>query len=299
MPDVVVPEGSGDEHPAVAEPTSFDQPTVRTVGGMSIPTFGFGTYRLRGDVATTMTVAALERGVRHIDTAQMYQNEAEIGTALQRVGLERDEVFLTTKIDNGNHAPDTLVASLRTSLDQLRTDYVDLLLIHWPVEWDTIGATLSTLAQVQASGMARHIGVSNFTLEQLELAQHLAPIEALQVECHAYFQQPTLLRWCQEREWAFTAYSPLAQGELLDEPTLRQIADDHGVTASAVALAWLVQRRQVNVIPRTSSVAHLEDNLAARTVTLTPDQIDAVDQLDRNRRLISPDFAPWHLEAST
>lgn len=295
MGDVLVTEGDGTPHPVAVTPKVFgDEPIVQSRGGMQLPSLGIGTYRLCDDVARTVVRAALERGVRHIDTAQMYRNEAEIGAAVRESGVDRDRIHITTKIDNDNHSPGALVESVRRSLSDLGTDYVDLLLVHWPVAWDGIGATLSTLAQVHASGSARHIGVSNFTVEQLEVAQNYAPLETLQVECHPYFQQRRLRRWCEERGWAFTAYSPLAQGSVVDEPALAAIAGELGVTAPAVALAWLMSLPQVATIPRTGTIDHLEANLAARHVQLSAEQIDRIEQLDRNRRIVDPDFAPWN-----
>lgn len=294
MGDVLVPEGDGTPHPVAVSPKVFSGPTVESRGGMQIPSLGIGTYRLGGEVARTIVRAALERGIRHVDTAQMYGNEAEVGAALRDSGLARDAVHVTTKIDNDNHSPEALIESVRQSLADLGSDYVDLLLVHWPVAWDGVGATLSTLAQVQASGAARHIGVSNFTIDQLEVAENYAPLEMLQVECHPYFQQRRLRTWCEERGWAFTAYSPLAKGAVVDEPALAAIADEHGVTAPAVAIAWLMSLPQVVTIPRTGSLDHLDANLAARHVQLTEEQVDLIGMLDRGWRIVDPDFAPWN-----
>ncbi len=288
------PEGSQRPLPATLNPKSFDEPVVETVGGMQIPVFGFGTFRLDGGDAYRMTAAAIEQGVRYIDTAQMYGNEAEVGRAVADSEVPRDELFITTKIDNDKHEPDDLTRSLRRSLERLSTDYVDLLLIHWPVHWDRIGATLSTLAQAQGGGYAHHLGVSNFTAEQLEVAQNFAPLEVLQVECHPFFQQHELRRWCSDRKWAFTAYSPLAQGRAIGNETLEKIGKNHGVSGAAVALKWLSTLPQVNVIPRTSSEDHLRQNLAARTLELSEKELATVASLHTGQRLIDPDFGPWN-----
>ncbi len=261
---------------------------------MEIPVFGFGTYQLREDTAQTMTRVALEHGVRHIDTAQGYHNEEFVGAGVKESGVDRDEIFITTKIDNSMHEPDALARSIRESLVKLDTDYVDLLLIHWPVEWDRIGATLSTLNQVHGGGLARHIGVSNFTIDQLETAKEIAPLEVLQVECHPWFQQPELRTWCEDHGWAFTAYSPLGKGKAVDDPVLADIAATHGVAPTAVALKWLSTLPMVNVIPRTSSEEHLAFNLQARELELSDDELDRVAALHNGQRLINPPFGPWN-----
>jgi 2,5-diketo-D-gluconate reductase B len=224
----------------------------------------------------------------------MYGNEADVGTALSESGVERSEVFVTTKIDDDHHEPHHLVASVEKSLELLGTDHVDLLLLHWPTHWDRVAATLSTMAQVQASGLAHHIGVSNFTLDQLHDVSDFAPIEVLQVECHPYLQQQDLRAWCVEHGWAFTAYSPIARGEVLQDDTIAGIAETHDTDPAAIALAWLLSKPQVTAIPKTTSEQHLQSNLAALAIELTDDEIARIDQLDDNRRMVDPDSAPWN-----
>ena len=303
-PIVPVGEGDGSAHPTVTdvEPTanqrSQTSDTVSTAvveskGGMQMPRLGLGTWQLDDDVAAEMVAAAIEMGYRHIDTAQMYGNERGVGTGIARAGVPADELFVTTKVDNANHEPDALAESVEQSLERLGVDRVDLLLIHWPVEWDRISATMAALANVHAGGLTRHIGVSNFTIEQLEKVATMAPIEALQVECHPFFQQDELRAWCVDHGWAFTAYSPVAQGDVFDDETLSGIADAHGVTASAVALAWLIQLDSVAAIPRTSSVDHLRDNFSALDLRLSDDEIASIDALPARDRLVDPGFAPW------
>ncbi len=296
-PEVLVPEGEGGTLPVTSNPKDFDVPCVITAGGMQIPKLGFGTYELEGQSAYDMTLAALNDGIVHIDTAQMYGNEDRVGAAIATSSVTRSEIFLTTKIDNHQHEPAALTASIHASLRKLQTDYVDLLLIHWPVEWDAIGATLATLTHVQGAGLARHIGVSNFTQEQLEIATRHAPLEVLQVECHPYFQQPELRAWCADNGWAFTAYSPLGQGKAIGDAVLDDIGSTHGVSGTAVALAWMMTLPQVNVIPRTSSVEHLHANNQARSIELTDAEKDRIAGLADGKRLIDPDFGPWNITA--
>jgi 2,5-diketo-D-gluconate reductase B len=291
--------GEGDSRPYPAEGgsrRSFDQPTIESAAGMVMPALGLGTWQLDGDTAVEMVRAVLEHGIRHVDTAQMYGNEAQVAEGIATARVDRADVFLTTKVANEHHEPSEMVRSVEESLRRLRTDHVDLLLVHWPVSWDRIGATLSTLAQIQAGGLARHIGVSNFELDQLEQVADQAPLEALQVECHPFFQQERLRDWCRTRGWVFTAYSPLARGEVLHDPTLQQIAATHEISPAAVALNWLLAQPGVAAIPRTSSVEHLEADLAARDVHLSAEELTAIAALDAGERKVSPDFAPWQAD---
>ena len=304
-PPVPVAEGESTPHATVtdAEPTARQDsqmsdtvftPIVESKGGMQMPRLGFGTFQLEPDTAERMVAEAIEVGYRHIDTAQMYQNEEAVGKGLVASGVSTDEIFVTTKVDNDNHEPEALVESVEASLEKLQLDHVDLLLVHWPVHYDRIAATVAALANVHAGGMTRHIGVSNFTIEQLEQVKGMAPIEALQVECHPYFQQRELLDWCVENDFALTAYSPVAQGKVFDDDVLSEIAEAHGSNPGAVALAWLMQRDHVCAIPRTSSSDHLADNFAAVELELGDDEIARIDDLDdAHGRIVSPPFAPW------
>lgn len=292
---VLVDEGTDSEHPLLDAPgKDFGrQPIVTTSRGLTMPRAGFGTYELVGGEATSMVEAALELGIRHIDTAQSYGNERAVGKAIGSSAVDRADVFLTTKIDNDNHRPADLITSVEQSLERLQTSHLDLLLVHWPVEWDIIAATLDTLAQVQASGLTNHIGVSNFTVDQLDEVKSFAPLEVLQVECHPFLQQRELRAWCEDNDWIFTAYSPLAQGAVSDDRRLREIADDHETTAAAVSLAWLYHQANVVAIPRTRDPEHLADNWDARNLSLTQSDLSALAELDAGRRLVDPEDAPW------
>ncbi len=291
----IVGEADSSPHPTIGEADRFgNQPTVATPTGLRVPKLGIGTWRLDDDEAGDIVAAALHLGVRYVDTAQMYGNERGVGDGISRSGVPRSEIFITTKIDNSNHEPDAVVASTEASLRRLDTDHVDLLLIHWPTGWDRMGATMSTLAQVQASGMAHHIGVSNFTVEQLDQVADFAPLEMLQAECHPFFQQNELRSWCDTHGWAFTAYSPLAKGAVMDDDVLQSIAASHDVSPATVTLAWHLRQDGLTVIPRTSSVDHLRSNLTALEFELTDDEISRIDELDEGRQLISPDHAPWN-----
>jgi len=294
MTDAVLPVPDNDPTVAGAAADFVGQPVVRTGRELVIPSLGFGTWQLDEEAAAKMVRAAIAAGYRHIDTAQMYGNEAGVGSGIAASKVDRSDLFVTTKVDNDAHEPDDLVSSVRESLDKLHTDYVDLLLIHWPVHYDRIEATMAALSQVRAEGIARHIGVSNFTINQLDEVVEMAPLEVLQVECHPYFQQRELRRWCVEHDWAFTAYSPLGQGEIFNSEGFAAIADSVGAPPAEVALAWLIGLDRVTAIPRSSDQMHLESNFNATKLQLSADVRAAIDELDSGQRLIDPDFAPWN-----
>lgn len=295
---VIVGEGESARHPLAGARDGVrsafaDQPTVEMPSGGHLPALGLGTWQLEGDGCRRIVAEALALGVRHIDTAQMYGNEADVGAGIAQSDTSRDEIFLTTKVDNNHHEPGPLVESVERSLERLGTDHVDLLLVHWPVEFNRVGATMSALAQVQAAGLAHHIGASNFTIEQLDQSADFAALEVLQCECHPFFQQTELRNWCTQHGWAFTAYSPLARGGVLSDDVLRAIADKHGVSPAAIAVAWLLDQPQVATIPKTGDIEHLRDNWAALDVEFDQHDLDRISELDEGRRLVDPDSAPW------
>ncbi|MEQ8839443.1 MAG: aldo/keto reductase [Acidimicrobiales bacterium] len=288
---VVEEDGTADR--AAPEPQVRAVPVVDTVGGLSVPRLGIGTWQLAGDEATASVEDALEIGYRHIDTAQMYDNEEAVGRGIASASLPREELFVTTKIANDHHEPDDLVASTERSLDRLGLDHVDLLLLHWPTAWDRIGATMASLAQVQAAGMTRGIGVSNFTLEQLETVLPMAPLDVLQAECHPFFRQDSLRSWCAGHGWAFTAYSPIARGDVFDDATLRDIAERHDASPADIAIAWLLHQENVVAIPRSADREHILQNWDAQRIRLDDDDVARIESLDEHARLVDPDVAPW------
>lgn len=272
------------------EPASAD--AVTSHGGMKMPRLGFGTWQLEPDAAEEMVAVAIETGYRHIDTAQMYENEAAVGKGIAASGVSPDDLFVTTKVANDHHEPESLRTSVEQSLENLGLDRVDLLLIHWPVEFDRISATMAALANVHAGGLARHIGVSNFIVDQLDEVQSMAPVEVLQVECHPMFRQDELRRWCVDHDWVLTAYSPLARGDVFDSDVITDIAQRHDCTPSAVALAWLTSLDKVSAIPKTTSIDHLRDNWQSQQIELDDEAIAAIEDLDE-QRIVDPEFAPW------
>lgn len=266
---------------------------LRTIQGTTVPAIGFGTWELVGDDTFPGVTAALELGYRHIDTAQVYENEAEVGRAITASGVDRDEIFLTTKVWNDRLTPEGIRESTYESLEKLQTDHVDLLLVHWPVHFDRLGATLEAFVDLQEAGATRHIGVSNFTPDMLSRALDTARLFALQVEHHAYLAQPRLLDLCEQNEVLFTAYSPLARGELLDDPAVVAIAEERGATPAQVLLKWILEEGEhTAVIPKATARERIAENLAAVDVELTEGDCDALAALDRNRRTVDPDWAP-------
>ena len=259
--------------------------------GSKVPALGLGTWLLEGKDCRSAVPIALELGYRHIDTAQIYGNEAEIGEALAAASLERESLFVTTKIWNDFHAYDDAIRSTEESLSKLRTDYVDLLLIHWPVEMDRLGETLEAMTALQERGLTRSIGVSNFTLSQFRRAAELAPVACNQVEYHPFLDQSELRDAVRAADGVLTAYSPLARGGVLKDETLRRIGETHDKTAAQVTLRWLLDQ-DILVVPKATSRPHLETNVDVFDFSLSADERQQIDALARGERLISPPFAP-------
>lgn len=266
---------------------------LRTIQGTEVPAIGFGTWELVGDDTVPGVTAALELGYRHIDTAQVYENEAEVGEAIAASGVDRDDIFLTTKVWNDNLRPGDIERSTKESLEKLRTDHVDLLLVHWPVGLDRLEENLAAFAGLVEAGATRHIGVSNFTPDLLRRALDAAPIFTNQVEHHAYLAQPELLALTAEHDVLFTAYSPLARGDLLTDPAVVAIAEERGATPAQILLRWVLDEGDhVAVIPKATKRERIEENLAALDVELTEGDRDALAALDRGRRVVNPAWAP-------
>ncbi|MET3600249.1 aldo/keto reductase [Martelella mangrovi] len=267
---------------------------MKTING--IPQIGFGTWRRRGDEAYRTVLAALEAGYRHIDTAQAYDNEAEVGRALADSGLKPGDVFVTTKVWIDNYDEGTFRKSVEESLDKLRRDKVDLLLLHWPgrAGGPAFEDYIGRLAEVHDAGLAAQIGVSNFTRALMDKAAGLLgdrKIAANQVECHVFHQNRLVADYCDKNGIAFTAYSPLAQGKIAGDLVLKAIGEAHGVSEGEIALAFLMAEGHV-VIPTSSKPERVKSNLAAADIVLSDDEIGRIRSLDRGERLINPEWAP-------
>lgn len=261
-----------------------------------LPTPGLGTYPLQGELLVETILKALELGYRHIDTAQFYGNEAEVGRALAASGLRRAEVFLTTKVWHDRLAPDSLTKSVDQSLQLLDVEAVDLILIHWPSPSDQVAMEdyLSALQDVQRAGKAQHIGVSNFTIAQIDRAVEIlgeGVVRANQVEVHPFLQNRRLVSYCHGLGIEVSAALPLARGRVMRDPTLARIATSHGATPAQITLAWLMAR---GIVPCPSSTKpeNLADNLAAVDIRLLETEITEIAALECGQRLVDPDIAP-------
>ncbi|MBA4094758.1 MAG: 2,5-didehydrogluconate reductase DkgB [Candidatus Accumulibacter sp.] len=263
---------------------------------MHMPLIGAGTFRLQGDSAIDSVANALDLGYRHIDTAQIYGNEADVGAALAASRVPRDEIFVTTKIWTAHLAADALIPSLKESLRKLRLEQLDLTLIHWPSPGGAVPVAESMAALMEASklGLTRAIGVSNFTIALMREAIDAvgaANIATNQVELHPYLQNRAVARFAREHGIPVTAYMPLAYGKVLSDPVVQAIAARLDATPAQVTLSWLLAQGHT-VIPSSTRRENLASNLAARELVLGADDIAAIDALDRGERLVSPDFGP-------
>jgi 2,5-diketo-D-gluconate reductase B len=258
---------------------------------VTVPALGFGTWQLEPDVAYDAVRTALDVGYRHIDTAQMYGNEEAVGRAIADSAVDREDVFLVTKVAPENAEPQDVRASTIESLQRLRTDHLDLLLLHWPSDVAPLEETLAALTQALDEHHTRHIGVSNFPSQVLDKAAHLAPIVTDQVEHHPYLAVDPIRETAEEHDLFVTAYSPIAQGEVLRDDVLGEIAEAHGRNPVQITLAWLL-RSGVAAIPRSSDPDHIAANFDVFDIGLTDEEMARIDDLEQGMRLIDPPFAP-------
>ena len=266
--------------------------TVVGVQGTSVPALGFGTWLMNDGDAEEGVRDALEIGYRHIDTARAYENEHEVGKAIAESGVDRQDIWLTTKVFPGDFEPDQLRRAAEDSLRSLRTDYVDLLLLHWPDPSVPTEQSLEAMDRLREDGKIRHLGVSNFPAGQLEQALRAAPVLTDQVEYHPFLEQERLLALARENDVLVTAYSPLAHGKVPDDPTLTRIGEAHGKTAGQVALRWLLDQPLVATIPKASSHERRRENFEVFDFELTDAERAEIDALPKDVRTADPDFAP-------
>ena len=264
-----------------------------TVQGVTIPKLGLGTSMLRGDDCAEAVRDALELGYRHVDTAPSYGNEDAVGRGLAASGVARGDVLLTTKLSHEALDADGVPRQLAESLERLGTDYVDLLLIHWPNPDVALEETLGAMEALRRQGDTRAIGVSNFPSALLERALELAPVVANQVEYHAYLAQPELLAMARDHDVAIAAYRPLADSRLMDDEVLREIGAAHAKTAGQVALRWLLDQPKVVALPKSGSHDNRAANLDVFDFDLDDDERGRIAELAlREERTIDPPFAP-------
>jgi 2,5-diketo-D-gluconate reductase B len=265
-----------------------------TANGLAMPRLGLGTWGMSGKVCQQAVETALGMGYRHIDTAQMYGNEQDVGAALAAAGVPRADIHVTTKVWNDDLTPEGIRRAFEDSLRKLRTEYVDLYLIHWPSPNMDLRAAMEGLMALRRDGRARRVGVANFNVALLRqsIDECGAEIAAEQFEYHAMLRQPKLLEFLRARGIPIIAYSPLAKGRLVNDETLKRIARKHGATAAQVALQWLLEQQDVAVIPKSSRTEGLRENMQALSLRLNDEDRLAIERLPKDRRCVDPGFAP-------
>ncbi|WP_248740477.1 aldo/keto reductase [Pseudomonas kribbensis] len=262
--------------------------------GLNLPKLGLGTWPMLGDECTRAVEQALALGYRHIDTAAAYNNEDAVGQALANTPTPREQIHVTTKVWWDQLQPDAMRHSLERSLKALRSEYVDLFMIHWPTtDWD-LPRTLETLASFKEQGLARNIGVANFPLPLLRkvVEEYRIPLSAIQVEYHVLLGQNALLDYVRQHDLALTAYTPLARNKVSEVAQIQQIAKKHGVLQTQIALKWLLDQDNVAAIPKASSRTNQLANLASLNVELDDDDRALIAALSKRERQVSPAFAP-------
>ncbi len=270
----------------------LDSGEVPEASGM--PMLGLGTWENTDpDDCAESVRTAIETGYRHIDTAQAYGNEADVGRGIANADIPREELFVATKVWIDRLAPEDVHSSTRESLEKLGTEYADLLYVHWPAgEYDPL-QTLEAFAELKSEGLVEHIGVSNFEPQHVDTAREVLgeyPF-ANQVEIHPLLQQERLREYAEETGVELVAYSPLARGGVFDVPEVNDIAEKHGVSEAQVSLAWL-REKGVTAIPKATGAAHIEDNWSSLSLDLDARDIERIDAIDREDRRVDPSFGP-------
>ena len=262
--------------------------------GKKIPKLGFGTWQLKGVECISAVKAALAAGYRHIDTAQIYENEAEVGTALAESEVDREEIFVTTKVWRDYLDFRETLLSVSRSLEKLQMEYVDLLLIHWPNSSFDLEETLSALKELVSTHKVKHIGLSNFTVPLLRKALKISPsLICNQVEYHPFLNQDKLLKELKKNKMFLTAYSPLARGNVFKNSVLKSIGKKYGKTPGQVTLRWLMDQENVLVIPKSTNVARIKSNFKIFDFQLEEEDRKKIAQLrQKQKRLVDPDWAP-------
>ena len=260
-------------------------PELELNDGRSIPQLGFGVFQIDPAETAEKVAKAIEVGYRHIDTAQMYQNEEGTGQGIKDSGVSRDDIWLTTKLNNNNHEPEKVKASLEQSLEKLGMDAVDLFLIHWPLPGAYDGDYVSTweaMIECREAGLAKSVGVSNFQTHHLEeLASKTSVVPAVnQIEVHPYFANEDVRRYDQQHGIHTEAWSPIAQGGVLDDDTIKQIAEETGKTPAQVVLRWHIQRGDI-IFPKTNTPSRMEENFDLFDFQLSKDHEILIDRLDK------------------
>lgn len=262
--------------------------------GANIPLLGLGTWDIRGDVCRRIVEQALRLGYRHIDTATAYENEREVGDGIRKSGIPREQIHVTTKVWYTNLSPADVLRSARESLARLKLEYVDLLLIHWPNSSVPLDQSIAALCKAKRDGMAKNIGISNFTTALIDQAVRYStePLATNQVEMHPYLDQSKVMAACKANGISVTAYSPIVRGRAGDDPVLIKIGKAHKKSAAQVCLRFLVQQGVI-VIPRTSKVERLSENSEIFDFELSPAEMKEIHGLAKpDGRVVNPSWAP-------
>lgn len=259
---------------------------------------GLGTYSLAGEQGVETIAEALDAGYRHVDTAKLYGNETEVGDALERATVNREEVLVATKVahfEEPEKTPEYVRETVRGSLDRLGVDIIDLLYHHWPRNDSDVETVLPVFDELVDEGIVSNVAVSNYPIRYLEKIESLldVPIVANQVEMHPLLQQEELYSYVREHDIPIVAYSPVAQGKVFDVPELLEIAEKHETKAASVSLAWLLQKEGVVPIPRSSSIEHIRQNYEARNLKLDDEDVEKIESIDRRDRLEDPAWMEW------
>lgn len=265
------------------------------IGSEKIPALGYGTFLLPEKECIEGVSDALHIGYRHIDTAQAYNNETEVGIAIQSSSVKREEIFLTTKVTPRNFPVEKFIPSVEESLKKLQVDSLDLLLLHWPSspeddKRDEIA--VEQLALAQQKGYTRLVGVSNFTLRQMENARRQADIICNQVEYHPYFAQKKVMNYLIEHNMMLTAYRPLANGKIIADELIISLAEKYNHTPAQIVLRWFLQQKNVSVIPKAANEKNRRDNFNVFNFELSAEDMKSISALDTGKRMVDPPFAP-------
>jgi diketogulonate reductase-like aldo/keto reductase len=263
-----------------------------TANGATVPALGFGTFRMPGADVLRIVPHALKVGFRHVDTAQIYGNEAEVGEAIAGSAVARGDIFLTTKVWVENYKHDAFIRSVDESLKKLKTDYVDLLLLHWPNQAVSLAEQIGALNEVKEAGKVRHIGVSNFNTalvaESVKLSK--APLVTNQVEYHPYLNQDVVIAAAKKAGMSVTGYYGMADGKVFADPVLRDIGATHGKSVAQVVLRWLIQQEGVIALSKTVGEARAAENFAIFDFALSAEEMAAIHGLAKaDGRIVSPD----------
>lgn len=265
---------------------------------MTLPLIGLGTWENTDSETCVESVrTALEIGYRHVDTAQYYGNEQEVGEGIAAADVPREDVVVATKVhaEKFGLAYDEVIEGLEASLDRLGLDYLDLLYVHWPVGNYDATETMPAFDELIDRGLIKYAGVSNFTVNLIdEVQEHLdADLFAHQIEMHPLLPQDEVVEHAQTNDYNLVAYSPLSRGRVFDIPEVTEVAEKHGVSEAQVSLAWLLSRDNVRVIPKASSEDHIRDNFGALDLDLDSEDVEKIDDIDRTERFVERDDSPW------